>query len=192
MITVLPVLKIIGSVLLWVLAIVAALLLIVLFVPVCYRFAGTSEDPEPHEDPDLDKVKENLSGYFSFSWLFGFVRGGISYPDDPAFKVRILWFTVTGRNKPEKKKKKKIRTRTSDVHLLKRVRILKMALMLKAKVKLQILRRNRSINLFLAISFPNCRAYMIKSKRCLQIQATMSESYKVMSSKVLLQKPGNR
>ena len=107
MIAVLPVLKIIGSVLLWVLAIVVALLLIVLFVPVCYRCAGVSEDPEPHEDPDLDKVKENLSGYFSFSWLFGFVRGGISYPDDPAFKVKILWFTVTGRNKPGKKKKTK-------------------------------------------------------------------------------------
>ncbi|WP_026528838.1 hypothetical protein [Butyrivibrio sp. VCD2006] len=88
----LSILKIIGIVLLVVLGVVLVLLLLILFVPIRYRIDGNVKETDLENE--VDKLKENVSGIVKFSWLLHFVSGGISYPEDPEFKVKVLCFTV--------------------------------------------------------------------------------------------------
>ena len=88
----LSILKIIGIVLLVVLGVVLVLLLLILFVPIRYRIDGNVKETDLENE--VDKLKDNVSGIVKFSWLLHFVSGGISYPDDPEFKVKVLCFTV--------------------------------------------------------------------------------------------------
>ncbi|MCI2048449.1 MAG: hypothetical protein LKJ76_01875 [Lachnospiraceae bacterium] len=108
----LTILKTVGIVLLWILAVAAALLLLVLFVPVRYAAAGKETDNTPRENFDIQALKDHASGSFAFSWLLHLVRGGISWPDDPHFRVKVLFFQVfcsngekTGKKQPEKNRK---------------------------------------------------------------------------------------
>ena len=95
----LSILKIIGIVLLVILGVILLLLLLVLFVPI--RYAVDAAIAETDLEKDKDKLKDNISGTARFSWLLHFISGGISYPDEMEFKVKVLCFTLF----PPKKKK---------------------------------------------------------------------------------------
>lgn len=90
------VLGVIGKILLCTLFGILVLLLLLLFVPVCYRVEGRVEDPTPHEEWTLEQTLrgKGTAAAFHFSWLFSFVRGGVSWPDKPAFEVYVLWLRV--------------------------------------------------------------------------------------------------
>ncbi len=79
---ILSVLKIIGIVLLWILGILLAAILLILFLPITYH--GVVRRTEADGDPPVyAKVKA--------SWLFGFIRACAGYPQKPYVRVNILW-----------------------------------------------------------------------------------------------------
>ena len=86
------ILKVIGIVLLVILGVVLLLLLLILFVPIRYRVDAVIDETDLEKDKD--KLKDNISGTACFSWLLHIVSGGISYPEDTEFKVKVLCFTV--------------------------------------------------------------------------------------------------
>lgn len=95
MITFLSVLKIIGTVLLWILFIVLILVLLILFCPIHYHVQAVLNDPEgSSRKPDKDTIQQNLTGMVHFHWLLHIVRGGISYPDEKEFIIHILFFRL--------------------------------------------------------------------------------------------------
>ena len=96
---ILTVLKIIGIVLLWILAILLFLLLLVLFVPV--RYTADVNVPETELDKGFDVEKIHLKA--GFSWLLHFISGGIEYPENKQFTVKILGIQVL----PAREKKSK-------------------------------------------------------------------------------------
>ena len=95
---ILTVLKIIGIVLLWILAILLFLLLLVLFVPV--RYTADVNVPETELDKGFDVEKIHLKA--GFSWLLHFISGGIEFPEDKQFTLKILGIKVFPRKKKEK------------------------------------------------------------------------------------------
>ncbi|WP_022759937.1 DUF2953 domain-containing protein [Butyrivibrio sp. AD3002] len=88
----LTILKIIGIVLLIILGVLLLLLLLVLFVPVRYKLDASVKETDLQTEKD--KLKENISADVRFSWLLHLVRGGLSYPDDLEFRIKVLCFTV--------------------------------------------------------------------------------------------------
>ena len=98
----LTVLGIAARVLLCVLAVVLLLLLLILLAPVYYQGEGGIRDPEPHEEPEFDRLLAGAHVSFSFRWLLGAVRGRLEWPGEEFFGLRILWFTVGGKEKGEK------------------------------------------------------------------------------------------
>lgn len=104
----LGVLQTIGVILLWVLLILLIVILLILFVPICYTADGQVDDPEAHaEQEDPEAFKKRASGRFHFSWLFSFLSGGISWPDQPAFMIRILFWKIDVGEQIRKSRKKK-------------------------------------------------------------------------------------
>ena len=91
----LGILKWLGILLLVLLILILLLVLVVMFSPIRYRLAG--------------EKKEEISGTFGVSWLFGAVKvdGGYTPAEQLKLKVKLLWFTrMGGEEKPEKKTKK--------------------------------------------------------------------------------------
>ena len=91
----LGILKWLGILLLALLILILLLVLVVMFSPIQYRLAG--------------EKKEEISGTFGVSWLFGAVKvdGGYTPAEQLKLKVKLLWFTrMGGEEKPEKKTKK--------------------------------------------------------------------------------------
>lgn len=87
---VLGVLKIIGIVLLVILALLILILLLVLFVPVRYR--ASLYIPETELDKDFDVQKIEFTG--RFSWLLHILSGGIDYPKDGSFYVKVFGIKI--------------------------------------------------------------------------------------------------
>ena len=90
----LGILKWLGIILLALLVLILLIVLVVMLSPIRYRLAG--------------EKKEEISGTFGVSWLFGAVKADGSYTaaEQLKLKVKVLWFTlVGGEKKPEKKKK---------------------------------------------------------------------------------------
>lgn len=85
----LGILKWIGIVLLALLLLILLIVLVVMLSPIRYQLAG--------------EKKETLGGSFGVSWLFGAVKaeGGFTPAEKLKLKVKILWFTVIGKEKPE-------------------------------------------------------------------------------------------
>lgn len=108
----LGILKIIGIVLLVILLIILALLLIVLFVPVRYR-AHATIDHTDLSDEDLD-IKERIRADASFTWLLHLLRGGIGYPDNMEFYLKVLFFKILPKSE-EAKRKKEEKQRKKDL-----------------------------------------------------------------------------
>ena len=99
MTSILSVLKIIGIVLLWILAVLLFLLLLVLFVPIFYRLDATVPETDLDEGFDVEKVFASAK----FSWLWFVIRGGIEFPENKAFTLRVFGIKIL----PKKEKKKK-------------------------------------------------------------------------------------
>ncbi len=99
----LGILKIIGITILVILLIIIALLLIVLFVPIRYK-AHAVIDHCDLDDENLD-FKEKVSAEAGFTWLLHLVRGGIGYPENKEFWVKILFFNILPKSEDSKKKK---------------------------------------------------------------------------------------
>ena len=96
---VLTVLKIIGIVLLWILAIILAILLLILFVPIRYKLDGSVPETEFEDGFDAEKISCSAR----ITWLLHFVSAVIAYPDNKEFTVKILGIKILPR--PEKKDK---------------------------------------------------------------------------------------
>ena len=100
---VLTVLKIIGITLLIILAVLLVLLLLVLFVPIFYRLDAHVPETDLDEGFDVQKVDAAVK----FSWLLFVIRGGISFPKEKEFTVRVFGFKVLPKKeKPEKEDSK--------------------------------------------------------------------------------------
>lgn len=111
LLTVLSVLKIIGIVLLVILAVILALLLLVLFVPIFYRVDAMV--PETEYDNGFDP--ETVTASSSFSWLWFVIRGGIEYPKNKEFTLRVCGIKILPKkNKPEKEEEKKPEDQVKD------------------------------------------------------------------------------
>ncbi len=96
---VLTVLKIIGITLLIILAVLLVILLLVLFVPIFYRLDAHVPETDLDEGFDVQKVDAAVK----FSWLLFVIRGGISFPKEKEFTVRVFGFKVLPKKeKPEK------------------------------------------------------------------------------------------
>ena len=109
----LTVLKIIGIALLVILALVLLILILVLFVPIRYKLDGTIPETDLEQGFDLEKI----IGSASFSWLLHFISGGIQYPENKEFTVRIMGIRILPRkekNKDKDKEKKKRKKEESD------------------------------------------------------------------------------
>lgn len=99
---VLTVLKIIGITLLIILAVLLVLILLVLFVPIFYRLDAHVPETDLDEGFDVQKVNAAVK----FSWLLFVIRGGISFPKEKEFTVRVFGLKVLPKKeKPEKPKK---------------------------------------------------------------------------------------
>lgn len=113
---VLTVLKIIGIVLLWILAIILAILLLVLFVPIRYKLDGNVPEMEFDEGLDADKISCSVR----ITWLLHFISAAIAYPDNKEFTVKILGIKILPKSEKEddsrgeKKRKKKEKDKASD------------------------------------------------------------------------------
>lgn len=110
---VLGALQILGIVLLALLGLALTVLLLVLFFPITYRVRGRREPDGCGADGN---VRWNTWARARFRWLFGFVHGGIDYPEPGQLTVKVLWFTVFssgGDNDKSIKKKKANKTGTS-------------------------------------------------------------------------------
>lgn len=103
---VLGVLKIIGIALLVILALILVLLLLVLFVPIRYR--AKLYIPETELDNGFDVEKIEFSG--RFSWLLHILSGGIDFPKDKEFFVKLFGLKILpgkDKNKDEDNNKDK-------------------------------------------------------------------------------------
>ena len=92
----LGILKWLGIILLALLILILLIVFVVMLSPIHYRLAG--------------EKKEELSGTFGVSWLFGAVKvdGGYTPAEQLKLKVKVLWFTLMGgEEKPKKEKKPK-------------------------------------------------------------------------------------
>lgn len=90
----LGILKWIGIVLLGLILLLFVILALVMLSPIRYRLGG--------------KKKDEISGFFDVSYLFGAVRANGSYTPERALqmKVKLLWFTLLGGEPKEEKEKK--------------------------------------------------------------------------------------
>ena len=99
---VLTFLKILGIILLCIIGFILILLLLILFVPVRYRI--DSSIPRTNLDGGFDA--EKVYARMSFSWLLHILSGGIVYPENKQFEVRLFGIRVF----PLRKKKEKVDT----------------------------------------------------------------------------------
>lgn len=99
---ILTVLKIIGIVLLVILAVILLLLLLVLFAPIRYK----ADASVPRSDLDNFDV-EKISAKVRFSWLLFVIRGGLDFPENKEFTLRIFGIKILPKKeKPGKDKDK--------------------------------------------------------------------------------------
>ena len=86
----LTVLKIIGIVLLCILAFVLLLVLLVLFVPIFYRADLKVPRTEFEDGFDIEKIRASAK----FSWLLFVLRGGIEFPENKEFTLRVFGIKI--------------------------------------------------------------------------------------------------
>jgi hypothetical protein len=96
---VLTFLKILGIILLCVIGFILILLLLILFVPVRYRIDSLIPRTDLEKGFDVEKIYAKVS----FSWLLHILSGGIVYPENKQFEVRLFGIRIF----PLRKKKEK-------------------------------------------------------------------------------------
>ncbi|WP_027215593.1 hypothetical protein [Butyrivibrio fibrisolvens] len=134
--TFLSILKIIGIALLVILLIILALLLIILFVPLRYRAKAVigridldklSELSDEGSGDDTDHgleeaapndpksyVLDKVDCKASFSWLLHLVRGGIGYPENTSFWLKVLFFKILPKSEEKKQRKEEKKRRKEE------------------------------------------------------------------------------
>jgi len=80
----LKILAVLGIILLILLGLLLFLLLIVLFVPITYRIAG-----------QIDERQKKAS--VKVNWFFGILRFTLEYSEKISWKLKLLWFDLTGK-----------------------------------------------------------------------------------------------
>ena len=96
---VLTFLKILGIILLCVIGFILVLLLLILFVPVRYRIDSSI----PRTDLDGGFDAEKVYAKVSFSWLLHILSGGIVYPENKQFEVRLFGIRIFPLRKKNEK-----------------------------------------------------------------------------------------
>ncbi len=89
----LAVLKIIGIVLLCILAFVLFIVLLVLFVPIRYRADVLLPRTDLDEGFDINKISASAA----FSWLWFVIRGGIEFPKNKVFTLKVFGIKILPR-----------------------------------------------------------------------------------------------
>ncbi len=134
--TFLSILKIIGIALLVILLVILALLLIILFVPLRYRAKAVigridldklSELSDEGSGDDTDHgleeaapndpksyVLDKIDCKASFSWLLHLVRGGIGYPENTSFWLKVLFFKILPKSEEKKQRKEEKKRRKEE------------------------------------------------------------------------------
>ena len=134
--TFLSILKIIGIALLVILLVLLALLLIILFVPLRYRAKAVigridldklSELSDEGSGDDTDHgleeaasndpksyVLDKIDCKASFSWLLHLVRGGIGYPENTSFWLKVLFFKILPKSEEKKHRKEEKKGRKEE------------------------------------------------------------------------------
>lgn len=134
--TFLSILKIIGITLLVILLVILALLLIILFVPLRYRAKAVigridldklSELSDKGSVDDTDHgleeaasndpksyVLDKIDCKASFSWLLHIVRGGIGYPENTSFWLKVLFFKILPKSEEKKQRKEEKKRRKEE------------------------------------------------------------------------------
>ena len=108
---VLTVLKIIGIVLLVILAVILLILLLVLFAPIFYRIDANVPETELYNGFDIEKVFAKVS----FHWLLFVIRGGIEFPKNKEFTLRVFGIKILPKKeKPDKDKDKEKEDKDKD------------------------------------------------------------------------------
>ena len=79
----LKILAVLGIILLIILGIILLILLIVLFVPITYRLYGQID-------------KDHKEATVKVNWLFGILRFNLRYSENLTWKLKVLWFDLTG------------------------------------------------------------------------------------------------
>ncbi len=97
---VLTFLKILGIILFCVIGFILVLLLLILFVPVRYRIDSSIPRTDLEKGFDVEKIYAKVS----FSWLLHILSGGIVYPENKQFEVRLFGIRIF----PLRKKKEKV------------------------------------------------------------------------------------
>ncbi len=134
--TFLSILKIIGIALLVILLVILALLLIILFVPLRYRAKAVigridldklselsdegsgddtdhgSEEAAPNDPKSY--VLDKIDCKASFSWLLHLVRGGIGYPENTSFWLKVLFFKILPKSEEKKQRKEEKKRRKEE------------------------------------------------------------------------------
>ena len=96
---VLTFLKILGIILLCVIGFILILLLLILFVPVRYRIDSSIPRTDLEKGFDAEKVYAKVS----FSWLLHILSGGIVYPENKQFEVRLFGIRIFPLRKKNEK-----------------------------------------------------------------------------------------
>ena len=96
---VLTFLKILGIILLCVIGFILVLLLLILFVPVRYRIDSSIPRTNLERGFDAEKVYAKVS----FSWLLHILSGGIVYPENKQFEVRLFGIRIFPLRKKNEK-----------------------------------------------------------------------------------------
>jgi len=111
---VLTVLKIIGISLLVILAVVLLLLLLVLFVPIFYRADVSVPETELDNGFDMEKVYAKIS----FSWLLFVIRGGLEFPKNKEFTLKVFGIKILPKKeKPGNEEKEKDKDKDKEDNL---------------------------------------------------------------------------
>ena len=96
---VLTFLKILGIILLCVIGFILLLLLLILFVPVRYRIDSSIPRTDLEKGFDVEKIYAKVS----FSWLLHILSGGIVYPENKQFEVRLFGIRIFPLRKKNEK-----------------------------------------------------------------------------------------
>ena len=119
-----------------ILLVILALLLIILFVPLRYRAKAVigridldklSELSDEGSGDDTDHgleeaapndpksyVLDKIDCKASFSWLLHLVRGGIGYPENTSFWLKVLFFKILPKSEEKKKRKEEKKRRKEE------------------------------------------------------------------------------
>jgi hypothetical protein len=89
-------------VLLVILAVLLVLLLLVLFVPIFYRVDASV----PETDLEQKFDPQTISASAKFSWLWFVIRGGIEYPEEMAFTLRVFGIKILPKKEKAEKEDK--------------------------------------------------------------------------------------